>query len=154
MTERRHSVSEEASSEHDPVRRAELEAKNGLRQFDYGMQLVEDALSRGGDFRLRVSHIQALHREALIGISPYAGNWRPASIAIQGSAHEPLPAHLVAETMEDLCDYINARWETATPIHLSAYAMWKLNWIHPFTDGNGRTSRIVSYIVLCIGLKS
>ena len=30
--------------------------------------------------------------------------------------------------------------------------MWKLNWIHPFVDGNGRTSRIVSYIVLCCKL--
>jgi Fic family protein len=28
--------------------------------------------------------------------------------------------------------------------------MWRLNWIHPFADGNGRTSRILSYIVLCI----
>jgi len=25
--------------------------------------------------------------------------------------------------------------------------MWWLNWIHPFADGNGRTSRIVSYVV-------
>jgi Fic family protein len=30
--------------------------------------------------------------------------------------------------------------------------MWRLNWIHPFADGNGRTSRIVSYIVLNIKL--
>jgi Fic family protein len=27
--------------------------------------------------------------------------------------------------------------------------MWRLNWIHPFTDGNGRTSRAVAYFVLC-----
>jgi Fic family protein len=30
--------------------------------------------------------------------------------------------------------------------------MWRLNWIHPFTDGNGRTSRAVSYLVLCLRL--
>lgn len=28
--------------------------------------------------------------------------------------------------------------------------MWRLNWIHPFDDGNGRTSRIASYVVLMI----
>ena len=28
--------------------------------------------------------------------------------------------------------------------------MWRLNWIHPFADGNGRTSRMVSYVVLSI----
>ena len=30
--------------------------------------------------------------------------------------------------------------------------MWRLNWIHPFEDGNGRTSRAASYFVLCVGL--
>jgi Fic family protein len=28
--------------------------------------------------------------------------------------------------------------------------MWRLNWIHPFTDGNGRTARAASYLVLCL----
>jgi Fic family protein len=28
--------------------------------------------------------------------------------------------------------------------------MWRLNWIHPFADGNGRTSRITSYVVLTV----
>jgi len=26
--------------------------------------------------------------------------------------------------------------------------MWRLNWIHPFADGNGRTSRILAFFVL------
>jgi Fic family protein len=30
--------------------------------------------------------------------------------------------------------------------------MWRLNWIHPFTDGNGRTSRALSYALLSIKL--
>jgi len=38
-------------------------------------------------------------------------------------------------------------------VHLAAYALWRLNWIHPFSDGNGRTSRIVSYILLCARLR-
>jgi len=49
-----------------------------------------------------------------------------------------------------MCDYVNDRWNESTPIHLAAYLMWRLNWIHPFADGNGRTSRIVSYVVLSI----
>jgi Fic family protein len=32
---------------------------------------------------------------------------------------------------------------------LAAFVLWRLNWIHPFTDGNGRTSRAASYLVLC-----
>jgi len=30
--------------------------------------------------------------------------------------------------------------------------MWRLNWIHPFTDGNGRTSRALSYALLNLKL--
>lgn len=27
-----------------------------------------------------------------------------------------------------------------------------MNWIHPFTDGNGRTARAFSYLLLCLRL--
>lgn len=30
--------------------------------------------------------------------------------------------------------------------------MWRVNWIHPFFGGNGRTARAVSYLVLCARL--
>ena len=29
-----------------------------------------------------------------------------------------------------------------------------MNWIHPFADGNGRTARVVSYVVLSTKLNS
>lgn len=53
------------------------------------------------------------------------------------------------ELVDDLCDYVNDSWATSSSIHLAAMIMWRMNWIHPFTDGNGRTSRAVSYLVLC-----
>jgi Fic family protein len=151
---RRHSVPEDSEYLQDPIQRAEREAENGLRQFDLGLQIVEDAVEKGGAYRLRPSVLLALHREALRGLSQYAGNWRPAGVEIQGSGHAPVGAHQVAELIEDLCDYVNTHQEDRSAIHLAAYVMWRLNWIHPFTDGNGRTSRIVSYVVLCIALKS
>jgi Fic family protein len=52
-----------------------------------------------------------------------------------------------------MCDYVNDRWTEATPVHLSAYLMWRINWIHPFAGGNGRTSRAVSYLALCARLR-
>jgi Fic family protein len=76
------------------------------------------------------------------------GNYRPAGVEIQGSRHQPVGAHLVPEQVEEMCDYMNENWEKSSPVHLSAYALWKLNWIHPFTDGNGRTARALSYLVL------
>jgi Fic family protein len=153
-TTRRHSVAEEVTLITDETLKAEAEVRNGLKQFDLGMRAVEDALEKGDQFKLRSSLVLSLHRQALEGISPLAGTFRPAGVGIQGSKHNPVGAHLVPELIEDMCDYINDRWKSASPIHLSAYAMWRLNWIHPFSDGNGRTSRIISYIVLCISTGS
>ena len=53
---------------------------------------------------------------------------------------------------EHLCEYVNSNWSTKSALHLAAYVLWRLNWIHPFADGNGRTARTVSYVVLSIKL--
>jgi Fic family protein len=54
----------------------------------------------------------------------------------------------VADEVQSLCEYINDNWQST--VHLAAYVLWKMNWIHPFADGNGRTARAVSYVVLSI----
>ena len=152
-SEQRHSRAREATLIADPQLRAEAEARNGLRQYDLAVKIIREALERGA-FRLRVSLLLSLHREALIGISAFAGNFRPAGVAIEGSKHQPVGAHLVPELVEDMCDYVNEHWAENSAIHLAAYVMWRLNWIHPFADGNGRTSRILSYAVLCVHVGS
>jgi Fic family protein len=151
--QRRHSVPADAELIADPQRQAEAESRNALRQFDEGVALIRTYTSDDGrPFKLRLSMILGLHRAALDGLSSYAGNFRPSSVKIEGSKHTPPEAFQVPELVEDLCDYVNEHWSTATALHLAAYVMWRLNWIHPFADGNGRTSRIVSYIVLSIKL--
>lgn len=151
-TTRRHSVATEAYLIGDEIARAEAEVRNGLLQFDLACKMIIDAIEKGGDWRLRPSTFLTLHREALQGISAYAGNFRPSSVEIQGSHHKPVDAYRVPELIEDLCEYVNSNWENKTAVHLSSYVMWRLNWIHPFSDGNGRTSRMVSYLVLCVRL--
>jgi Fic family protein len=95
-----------------------------------------------------------LHRDALLGIHALAGNFRPSTVTIRGSKHVPPDAWEVPELMEELCDYVNNNWESTTPLHLAAYTMWRMNWIHPFADGNGRTARAVSYLTLCMKMSS
>lgn len=148
----RHSRAFDAELITDPDELARTEARNGLRQFDQVVQMIEYFLDPERPFKFRPSHLLSLHRTALEGISAYAGNFRPAGIEIKGSKHQPVGAHLVPEKVEELCDYVNAHWADRTPIHLASYVMWRLNWIHPFTDGNGRTARAASYLVLCARL--
>ena len=146
----RHSQAREVELIDNPEELAKQEARNGLRQFDAVVEMVEYFLHPDRPFRFRPSQILGLHRIALEGISSYAGNWRPAGIEIGGSQHQPVGSHQVPEMVEDMCDYVNSHWADRNGLHLSAYVMWRLNWIHPFTDGNGRTSRAASYLILCL----
>lgn len=149
----RHSKALEVEIIADPTERARQEARNGLRQFDEVIEQVEYWLNPERPFRLRPSAILNLHRKALEGITSFAGVWRPAAIEIGGSKHTPPPAYRVPELIEQMCDYVNENW-SRPPVHLSAYTMWRMNWIHPFVDGNGRTARAASYLVLCVRLGS
>lgn len=148
----RHSRALDAELITDPDKKAKKEVSNGLRQFDAVAERIEYFSHPERPFKLRLSLILDLQRIALEGISAYAGNFRPAGIEIKGSKHQPVGAYLVPGLVEELCDYVNDNWAKKSPIHLCAYILWRLNWIHPFTDGNGRTSRALSYLVLCVGL--
>ena len=147
--ERRDSRAHDPELIKDPTERAEAEVRNGFRQYDAGVAMAQEAIERG-TFKLRPSMLLTLHREALRGISSYAGNFRPSVVNITKSKHRPPNAHLVPGLVEDLCDYVNEHWQDQTAIHLAAYVMWRLNWIHPFADGNGRTSRVASFLVLVV----
>lgn len=149
-SESRHSEAAAAFLILDADERAQREAENGLRQFDSVVGLIQRYFAEHWRFALRVSTILGLHRDALLGVHALAGNFRPSTVEIKGSAHTPPDAWQIPQLIEELCDYVNDNWETSTPIHLAAYVMWRLNWIHPFADGNGRTARAVSYLVLCM----
>ena len=144
----RHSQAEQTSLVEDTEEKAKREAANALRQAERVREYVIQAIDRG-NFRLRPSILLDLNRCAIDGLDAYAGNFRPAGIAIGESAHTPPGGHLVPELVEELCDYVNENWDRRSAIHLASFVMWRLNWIHPFTEGNGRTSRACSYLVLC-----
>lgn len=138
----------------DPKAVAAKEVANGLIQFDNAIAEITTGIEREGQYKLRPSLILAFHRLAVAGIETFAGTWRPGPVSITKSKHLPPDASLVPELIEEMCDYINDHWDNLTPIELCAYTLWKMCWIHPFTDGNGRTARVISYIVLCVALKT
>ena len=106
--------------------------------------------SIGKPFRLRISDILHLNRVAIEGLNRLAGVFRTDEMEISYSRHKPPPPDLVPSFVEEMCDYLNENAGKKSPVHLAAYLLWRINWIHPFDDGNGRTARAVSYAVLCI----
>jgi len=149
----RHSKAEAPKVLLSEQERAEREARNALLQAARLGEIIETFISEPDrKFKLRPSTILDLNRIAIDSLDAFAGNWRPGSVEISGSKHQPPGAHLVPGLVEQMCDYINDNWDKRAT-HLAAYAMWRMNWIHAFTDGNGRTARAVSYLVLSIRLK-
>ena len=135
----------------DPAEIARREAANALRQFDAVVELVNDAVRDDNPFGLRPSIALNLNRIATDGTNEFPGVFRPHPVGISGSSHQPPDSSEVPALVEGMCDYVNQNWEKS-PVHLAAYLIWRVNWIHPFHDGNGRTARALSYAILCIRL--
>jgi len=149
----RYSQPEEIRVTEDPDEVARLEGRNGLLQFDEVKRLIQDSLRDQSRFRLRPSAILRLNGVALHDIERQGGTYRTCGMTIEGSGHIPPVAEDVPLLMEEMCDYVNENW-TRSALHLAAYVMWRINWIHPFVDGNGRTARAVSYFILCVRMGS
>jgi Fic family protein len=132
---------------------ARLEAENGFRQIGQGIEIIKYYLEPNRPFALRPGLILELQKIAVQGLVANPGEWRRTTVRISKSSHEPPAAHLIENLIREMCDFVNDNRHTKTAFYLAAYVMWRHNWIHPFEDGNGRTSRVLSYIVLslCVG---
>ena len=76
-----------------------------------------------------------------------AGKYRDENVKIKGATHIPPDYLIVPELMEKLI--INYEdWKKYHPIIRAALLHGELVKIHPFVDGNGRTSRLVMNLSL------
>ena len=92
--------------------------------------------------------IKALNFHAIACLHVAAGEFRPCPVYV--GKYEP-PAHFrVQALMDDLVNQVNRQWETADSVVLATYVLWRINHIHPFINGNGRTARAAAYFVLCV----
>ncbi len=125
------------------------EARNGYIQ---ALFIAERAREWNSTARVTPELILELQRLAITQIYRCAGHFRDGPVQIQGVNHHPPDHSQVPALIEDMCAYLNDAWSEKNSIALAAYAMWRLNWIHPFYGGNGRSSRALSYLVLCARL--
>lgn len=92
--------------------------------------------------------IKDLHLTSMNKLLDDAGLYRKVAVSLSNSPHIPPNWIEVSALMGSMCDYVNQEWERRDLIFLSAFVLWRLNWIHPFRNGNGRTARSASYLVL------
>ena len=86
---------------------------------------------------------KGLHQLVLKGIDDEnAGKYRNHDVIISGAQHRPPQYIKVPELMEKLIMNYD-EWDKYHPIVRSALLHGELVKIHPFIDGNGRTSRLI-----------
>ena len=139
-------VYELTGTEGDPVYQR-LEYSNSDRQLDFLESMVQVALDTQRPF-LSQTLIKALNFHAIACLHVNAGEYRPCEVKV--GTHTP-PAHYrVVALMDDFVNIVNSSWKDCDPMLLAAYVLWRLNHIHPFINGNGRTARACCYFVLCV----
>lgn len=125
----------------------DLSIDNLERQYDFLRSIVRAAIATERPM-ISTRIIGALNAHAITCLHVNAGLYRPGPVTVGN--YEP-PAHFhVPELMNDFVNYVNRMWGTVDTVVLAAYALWRLNNIHPFVNGNGRTARALCYYIICI----
>jgi Fic family protein len=123
--------------------REHLEAINHKEAIGY----LKELIVKDSDFSER--DLLLLHSLILKGIDPkYAGIYRDVQVMISGSKHLPPQPYIIKKQMEDLFFWYQAHKNDLHPIVLAAELSERLVTIHPFLDGNGRTSRLIMNLIL------
>jgi Fic family protein len=103
---------------------------------------VEDIVSK--DESLTEWKIKNIHALVLKGINDaYAGVYRDQQVLIAGANHIPPEPFLIKEKMENLIKWYDTEGQNLHPVERAALLHIIFVGIHPFIDGNGRTSRLL-----------
>jgi Fic family protein len=132
----------------DPVLYAKIQEHNLLRQYDLLTNCIEIGLKKGIESFDKYT-LWALNYAAVSNISQLGGRYREEPIYV--GKHYPPHFREVPDLMDRFFSLIHENWEIMDhPTIIPAYALWRLNWIHPFVEGNGRTARAACYYLLCL----
>ena len=124
--------------------REHLEAINHAEAISY----IKDIAKQDTEISERT--VKEIHALILHGIDrENAGRYRTVPVMISGSTHMPPQPYLIEEQMEDfILRFKQMETEKVHPVLIAAYLHDELVRIHPFIDGNGRTSRLLMNLYL------
>lgn len=93
--------------------------------------------------------IKALNFHAIACLHPNAGVYRPCPVKVGDNEDFP-QAWQIPDLMDDFTNSVNRHWAETDTINLAAFVLWRLNRIHPFINGNGRTARAACLFIICV----
>jgi Fic family protein len=136
-----------------PVPEADPDDARELINYKRAFDFVSEYLEGGGP--ITEGLIREIHKRLVEGVrggSAAPGEYRKIQNYVINSAtgetiYTPPPAYDVPIMMGELVAWLDHEQETH-PVLVSGIAQFQLVHIHPFLDGNGRTSRLLSTLCL------
>jgi len=121
-----------------------LEAINHAQAVEFIKDIAK------ADIKINEHTIKEIHAIILHGINKeQAGKYRDVPVMIVGSQHIPPQPYLIAPQMEQfIFEYQTMEANNEHPVLIAAFLHDELVKIHPFIDGNGRTSRLLMNLYL------
>jgi len=108
------------------------------------MYINNTLVDKWGD--ITIQDILEIHRRVIGNVDPVeAGMFRRSQVFV--SNHQPPPPSLLSVLMGKFVTWLNSG-QDLHPVRHAALAHYKLVFIHPFMDGNGRTSRLLMNLIL------
>ena len=132
----------------DPEFFARVQEQNLLRQYDLLANCIEIGHRKGIEAFDKYT-LWSLNAAAVSNIAQFGGRFREQPIYV--GRHRPPHFSTVPNLMDQFHSLIHENWDIMDhPTMLPAYALWRMNWIHPFIEGNGRTARAACYYLICL----
>lgn len=112
------------------------EAVNHRKAYRY----VKDCIGKGQPLDEKI--IKDIHAMVMENIQ-VGGVYRDVQVYISGARHTPPPPSLMYQQVKNF--YADLQWKgkELNQIEMAAWTHAEFVKIHPFTDGNGRTSRLI-----------
>jgi Fic family protein len=139
--------------EGEPIPEADPDDVQELLNYKKAFEFVSQYLEDGSP--ITEGLVREIHRRLVEGVRGGAaapGEYRRIQNYVVNSVtgetiYTPPPAHDMPIMMNELVDFLTGKTDTH-PVLMSGIAQFQLVHIHPFLDGNGRTSRLLSTLYL------
>ena len=125
----------------------DLSIDNLQRQYDFLRSIITAAVALKRPM-ISTSIITALNAHAISCLHVNAGQFRPCPVTV--GTYSPPDHYRVPELTNTFVNEVNYAWQATDAVVLATYVLWRLNFIHPFINGNGRTARALCYYVICV----
>lgn len=124
-----------------------LQEQNEAVGIDAAMKFMNTTLL-STSAAITISDILEIHRRVLGYVDPMEGGRMRTNQVFVGHHIPPHPRDL-EKHMQELVHWLNSEEALQLhPVECAALAHYKLVYIHPFIDGNGRTSRLLMNLIL------